>query len=96
MACKLMLFSLLLAKNNFAENLSLYLLQSVLILAKALTIAESSLFYIREHLYATPSKRFPYNLENTFLIYLMELTLFLVVLPLTIHLWSSISSYTLF
>ena len=47
-------FSLLLAKNNSAENLSLYLLRFVPILAKALTIVENSLFYIRVHLYATP------------------------------------------
>ena len=37
-------FPLLLAKNNFAENLSLHLLQFVPILAKALTIVETPYF----------------------------------------------------
>ena len=48
-------FTLLLTKNNFAKKLFLYLLQFVPILANMLTIVESSLFYTKVHLYATPS-----------------------------------------
>ena len=43
-------FMLFLAKNNFAKNLSLYLLQFVPILANTSTTVESLLFYIRVHL----------------------------------------------